>query len=166
MWTVATPVGEMWVVAEAAGVVAAGWTRLEAPPLEHQARECADDSALAMAERAAAELDLYFTGELRSFTVPLLPRGTPFQMAVWDALRSIPYGACVAYRDIAMAIGRPRAVRAVGQANRANPLPVFIPCHRVVGADGRMVGYAGDAVDLKSWLLDHEARVLRDQAVV
>ncbi|AEJ42539.1 methylated-DNA/protein-cysteinemethyltransferase [Alicyclobacillus acidocaldarius subsp. acidocaldarius Tc-4-1] len=130
-----------------------------------EARASARPETLAVAERAVEELALYFAGRLQSFTVPLVPRGTPFQMAVWASLRAIPFGARVSYRDIANAVGRPRAVRAVGQANRANPLPVFIPCHRVVGADGRLVGYAGDAVDLKSWLLHHEARVLRALAV-
>jgi len=164
--TVTTPVGEMWLVAEEEGVVAAGWARLESPPVQDEARACASPEALAVAERAAEQLSLYFAGQLQTFTVPLVPRGTSFQMAVWESLRAIPFGARVSYRDIASAVGRPRAVRAVGQANRANPLPVFIPCHRVVGADGRLVGYAGDAVDLKSWLLDHEVRVLRAQAVV
>ncbi len=162
--TVSTPMGDMWLAAEAEGVVEAGWARLEPPPVQ-EARVCPSREAMAVAERAVEELTLYFAGRLQSFTVPLVPRGTPFQMAVWASLRAIPFGARVSYRDIANAVGRPRAVRAVGQANRANPLPVFIPCHRVVGADGRLVGYAGNAVDLKSWLLHHEARVLSALAV-
>ncbi|SIT03036.1 methylated-DNA-[protein]-cysteine S-methyltransferase [Alicyclobacillus vulcanalis] len=155
--------GDMWLAAEPQGVVASGWTRLEPAPGERERTMGGD--ALEVAEWAAAELRRYFAGELRSFSVPLAPRGTAFQRAVWDALRSIPFGERVAYRDIAAAVGRPQAVRAVGQANRANPLPVFIPCHRVVGADGRLVGYAGANVDLKAWLLHHEANVLRAQAM-
>nr|WP_304458801.1 methylated-DNA--[protein]-cysteine S-methyltransferase [Alicyclobacillus sendaiensis] len=162
---VSTPIGEMWLVAEPEGVVEAGWTRLEPPPRRDGVRACASPEALALAERAAEELTLYFAGRLRAFTVPLAPRGTAFQLAVWASLCDIPFGARVSYRDIASAVGRPRAVRAVGQANRANPLPVFIPCHRVVGADGRLVGYAGDALDLKAWLLEHESRVLRAQTL-
>jgi methylated-DNA-[protein]-cysteine S-methyltransferase len=117
------------------------------------------ETARLWAQRAAEELEAYMAGRLREFTVPLvLQTGTPFQRAVWQALRSIPYGETRSYLDIAAAVGNPRAVRAVGQANRANPLPIFIPCHRVIGRRGDLVGYAGQQVHLKAALLDLERR--------
>ena len=85
----------------------------------------------------------YFAGARRVFTVPLAPAGTPFQRLVWDALREIPYGATATYGEIAARIGRPGAARAVGSANHHNPLSIFVPCHRVLGANGALTGYAG-----------------------
>jgi methylated-DNA-[protein]-cysteine S-methyltransferase len=89
------------------------------------------------------QLDEFFAGRRRSFDLPLAPLGTPFQLEVWDALRAIPYGATTTYAAIARAIGRPRAVRAVGAANGKNPLSIVVPCHRVIGKDGTLTGYAG-----------------------
>ena len=107
--------------------------------------------------RAAREALLaYFAGERRDFDLPLAPAGTDFQRAVWETLRAIPYGQTRTYGEIAAAVGRPRAVRAVGQANHVNPLPIFIPCHRVVGKGGALTGYAG-GLDLKRALLALES---------
>lgn len=92
--------------------------------------------------RAALELEEYFDRRRKYFTIPLCPPGTPFQQAVWSALRAIPYGQTVCYKDIAAEIGRPTAARAVGQANGANPLPILIPCHRVTAAGGSLGGYS------------------------
>lgn len=89
------------------------------------------------------QLRAYFRGELREFTCDLDVRGTPFQKRCWEALRSIPYGTTRSYAEIAGAIGRPRAFRAVGQANHQNPVAIVIPCHRVIGADGALTGYGG-----------------------
>ncbi len=105
--------------------------------------------------QAARELTEFFAGTRRTFTVPLAPVGTPFQQQVWRALQNIPYGATCSYRDIACAVGRPAACRAVGMANHCNPIPIIIPCHRVVGADGRLTGYAG-GLAIKSRLLQLE----------
>jgi methylated-DNA-[protein]-cysteine S-methyltransferase len=105
------------------------------------------------------QLDAYFAGERIRFDVPLNPQGTPFQRSVWDALRAIPYGTTATYREIASAIGNPRAVRAVGLANGRNPISIVIPCHRVIGADGSLTGYGG-GVACKRALLDLEAGVL------
>ena len=93
--------------------------------------------------RGAAELTEYLSGRRRTFDLPLSPGGTPFQRQVWEALTAIPYGETRTYGEVAAAIGRPRAVRAVGQADHRNPRPILIPCHRVVGADGSLTGYAG-----------------------
>jgi methylated-DNA-[protein]-cysteine S-methyltransferase len=108
--------------------------------------------------QAARELDAYFAGALTAFTVPLAPRGTLFQCAVWRALVAIPFGQRRAYRDIARALDKIGAERAVGAANGKNRIGIIVPCHRVVGADGTLTGYAG-GLDKKQWLLDHEARV-------
>ncbi len=105
--------------------------------------------------QAAAELREYFAGERREFTVPLAPKGTPFQQKVWAALQAIPYGERRSYKDVAVMVGNEKACRAVGMANNRNPLPIFIPCHRVVGANGKLVGYAG-GLEVKSYLLELE----------
>ena len=106
-----------------------------------------------------AQLRAYFAGELTEFTVELAPRGTPFQHRVWDALQRIPYGTTTTYGKLAEGLGAPRATRAVGLANGRNPIPIVIPCHRVLGADGRLTGYGG-GVQRKQWLLGHEGRAL------
>jgi O-6-methylguanine DNA methyltransferase len=107
---------------------------------------------------AMAEIDRYLAGTLHSFDVPLDLRGTPFQIAVWEAVLAIPYGETRTYRDIASAIGRPQAIRAVGAANGANPLSIIVPCHRLVGADGSLRGYGG-GLPIKARLLRQEGAV-------
>lgn len=106
----------------------------------------------AVNEQAAAELAEYFAGERTRFSVPLDPQGTPFRRRVWDALQDIPYGATCAYSDIARELGRPGSARAVGGAVGSNPLSIFVPCHRVIGANGTLTGYAG-GLDRKRALL-------------
>jgi methylated-DNA-[protein]-cysteine S-methyltransferase len=103
-------------------------------------------------ERARMQLAEYFAGERRAFDLPLAAQGTSFQTAVWQALARIPFGELRSYRDIARAIGRPSAVRAVGAANGRNPLPIVVPCHRVIGSDGSLTGFAG-GLDAKRVLL-------------
>jgi methylated-DNA-[protein]-cysteine S-methyltransferase len=102
------------------------------------------------------QLGEYFSGERRSFDLPLEPAGSPFQLQVWRALREIDYGETLSYGELARRIGRPNAPRAVGAANGANPLSVVIPCHRLVGADGTLTGYGG-GIERKRLLLDLEA---------
>jgi methylated-DNA-[protein]-cysteine S-methyltransferase len=106
-------------------------------------------------EHARRELDAFFAGQLRGFTVPLAPRGTGFQQRVWRALRTIPYGETRSYGQIARQIGAPEAVRAVGAANGANPIAIIIPCHRVIGANGSLTGFGG-GLDRKRFLLELE----------
>lgn len=105
--------------------------------------------------QAAQQLEEYFSGTRRAFTVPLAPHGTPFQCAVWRALCGIPYGQTRSYGQIAAAVGNPRAARAVGMACNRNPIGILIPCHRVVGANGALTGYAG-GMDKKAALLKLE----------
>ena len=105
------------------------------------------------------QLDAYWRGDLRDFDLALAPRGTPFQQRVWAALRTIPFGTTWSYAQLAEEIGSPSAVRAVGAANGRNPIWLVVPCHRVVGSDGKLVGYAG-GLDVKRFLLDHERAAL------
>jgi methylated-DNA-[protein]-cysteine S-methyltransferase len=108
--------------------------------------------------RAVEQLEEYFEGRRRVFELPLELVGTRFQREVWQSLASIPYGTTVSYGEQARRLGRPRAARAVGAANARNPISIVLPCHRVVGSDGRLTGYGG-GLDVKRALLEHEARV-------
>ena len=112
-----------------------------------------DDAAFNEAED---QLNEYFEGRRKTFDLALKPSGTPFQLRVLEALQNIPYGQTATYRDIAGVIGKPRAVRAVGAANGRNPLPIVIPCHRVIGADGSLTGFGG-GLAAKSYLLNLES---------
>lgn len=105
---------------------------------------------------AMRQLEEYFAGARQTFSLALLPAGTPFQLEVWQALQTIPFAETESYAGLARRIGRPRAVRAVGAANGRNPLPIVIPCHRVIGANGSLTGFAG-GLAAKDWLLRHEA---------
>ncbi len=107
-------------------------------------------------DRVKRELDEYWAGKRTVFTVPLNAVGTPFQQKVWQALLTIAYGETRSYGQIAAQIGNPKASRAVGMANNRNPISIIIPCHRVIGGDGRLVGYGG-GLEKKAWLLDFEA---------
>lgn len=109
-------------------------------------------------KEAKAQLDAYFAGRLKAFELPLAPAGTEFQMKVWNVLCTIPYGETITYGQLAERIGNANASRAVGMANSRNPLPVFIPCHRVVGTGGKLTGYTG-GLDIKVKLLQLEQRV-------
>ncbi len=120
----------------------------------HRKAETEPDDVLREAKRQLSE---YFAGQRREFDLPLRPSGTEFQLRVWQALREIPYGRTATYADIARAVGRPKAFRAVGQANHVNPISILIPCHRVVGSDGSLTGYGG-GLDAKTALLALESR--------
>lgn len=106
-------------------------------------------------DEVARQLDQYFAGQREHFEVTLAPLGTPFQREVWQALQRIPYGTTCSYAELAQRIGRPRAVRAVGTANGANPIAIIVPCHRVIGSNGTLTGYAG-GVERKQQLLELE----------
>ncbi len=128
----------------------------------HWRRRAASGGALAreaeaILDETVRQLDEYFTGTRRRFDLTLDPVGTEFQVAVWRSLAEIAYGETATYGEQAARIGRPTAVRAVGAANGRNPLSIVLPCHRVVGSDGRLTGFAG-GLDAKAYLLDHEAR--------
>lgn len=150
-----SPIGRLTLVASDAGLVAILWP--EERPDRVRLGAMAEGGAHPHLDRAAVELSAYFTGDLRAFTVPLDPRGTEFQRAVWRALATIPYGETRSYAAIAAQIGRPTATRAVGAANGRNPLSIVAPCHRVIGSNGALTGFAG-GLSIKTFLLDHERR--------
>ncbi len=148
-----TPIGPLLLVGDGEGLAYIGLPR-------NGAAQPAPEDAKAGKPKlhaAARELEEYFAGTRQQFDVPLHPLGTPFQLEVWGALLAIPYGETASYADIARRIRRPRAVRAVGAANGANPLSIIVPCHRVIGSHGDLVGYGG-GLPLKRWLLAHERR--------
>jgi len=103
-------------------------------------------------KKANEELQEYFNGKRKVFDLPLAPEGTEFQLKVWKVLQGIPYGKTYSYKDVAIKVGNEKASRAVGMANNKNPIAIFIPCHRVIGANGKLVGYAG-GLDVKEMLL-------------
>ncbi len=156
--TLHTPIGELTLVASADGLRAVLWPEDDPArvPLANTATD-ADDNAHLRA--AATQLGEYFAGDRIEFDVPLDPVGTEFQLAAWRALRSIPFGEVATYGDQAAAMGDRNKARAVGAANGRNPLSIIVPCHRIVGSDGSLTGFAG-GVDTKAWLLDHERAVV------
>jgi methylated-DNA-[protein]-cysteine S-methyltransferase len=123
-----------------------------APPID--AREAGAHPVLV---EAARQLEAYFAGQREAFDLPLDLRGSPFQREVWQELVGIPFGATRSYADLARALGKPSAARAVGAANAKNPISIIVPCHRVIAGDGALTGYAG-GIDAKRWLLAHERR--------
>ncbi|MEM1053929.1 MAG: methylated-DNA--[protein]-cysteine S-methyltransferase [Bacteroidota bacterium] len=147
-----TPLGDALLLANDEGALTA--LTFDAPP-PPDARH--DPGGLA---DAADQLRAYFAGERSVFELPLAPTGTPFQREVWDALLTIPHGETRSYGDLATAIGQPGGAQAVGAANGANPIAIVIPCHRVIGADGALTGYAG-GLHRKRALLDLESRQQR-----
>lgn len=156
-----TPIGPLTIVASDLGVclIEFGAFTVKEAVLQQWSRTWAEGAGYERNEERLAhvtsQLKQYFEGTLREFTVPLDMRGTQFQLQVWEALKQIPVGEIRSYKDIADAIGRPKAVRAVGGANNKNPVPIIVPCHRVVGMDGRLVGYGG-GLEIKRYLLTLE----------
>ena len=146
---VETPIGEILVAGDADAIYEIHFR------VEPHDDWTLNDSAL---KYATVQLRSYFAGKRRDFDFPLAMHGTDFQLSVWNALRNIPYGETTTYGTLAGIIGRPDAVRAVGAANGANPIPIVVPCHRVIGSNGALTGFGG-GLPVKRWLLDHEARV-------
>ncbi len=154
----ASPIGRLLLTGDDRGLT------LISLPEDRYMREPAPDwrADAAPFDAALDQLDAYFAGERTDFDLALAPRGTPFQHAVWDALRTIPYGETRSYGEIAGAIGRPTASRAVGAANGRNPLPIVVPCHRVIGATGKLTGFGG-GLETKAALLALERSVATGQ---
>lgn len=149
----ASPVGELTLVASEQGLRAVLWAEERAGRVMLPERR--DDPAHGVLAQAMRQLSQYFAGERHVFDLPLDPVGTAFQKAVWTGLNAIPYGETRSYAALATAIGRPGASRAVGAANGRNPLSIVTPCHRVIGANGTLTGFAG-GLAVKQWLLAHE----------
>lgn len=152
-----TPLGRFVVEASDAGVRRIVLPGSGAPENGAHPFPVTDELANRVVADACAQLRAYFEGTRHDFDMPLDLRGTEFQVSAWHALATVGYGDTVSYAVQAERVGRPRAVRAVGSANRCNPVPVVLPCHRVVGADGSLTGYAG-GIEMKKWLLEHESR--------
>jgi methylated-DNA-[protein]-cysteine S-methyltransferase len=166
-----TPIGRLFVGGSARGVHRVDFidddreTRGEAGRvalLERESGEPAtrDDEATTF---ATSQLVEYFAGDRTEFDLPLAPVGTDFQLRVWTALLDVPYGETVSYGEIAEAVGKPTASRAVGAANGQNPISIIAPCHRIIGANGSLTGYGG-GLERKAWLLNLEAQALRPMA--
>lgn len=141
-----SPVGDLLLTADDDGRLTGLYTR-------HDGAAARDDGAF---DAVREQLDAYFAGELQEFDLPLALHGTPFQLRVWDELARIPFAETISYKELALRLGDLKLVRAVGLANGRNPVSIVIPCHRVIGADGTLVGYGG-GLERKRWLLDHEA---------
>jgi methylated-DNA-[protein]-cysteine S-methyltransferase len=148
MACVDTPIGTLWLGRDERG--------LSSVAFDGPAGADSGDPLLA---DAAAQLDAYFAGELEGFDLPLSPGGTEFQRRVWSAVAAIPYGTTTTYSALAASLGQPSACRAVGAANGRNPLPIVVPCHRVVGSAGALTGYGG-GLARKRRVLDLERRAL------
>jgi methylated-DNA-[protein]-cysteine S-methyltransferase len=139
--TMDSPLGKLTLVGSDAGLAAVLWEDDESSRLARGATS--EDTRHALLRQAQQQLEEYFAGQRRTFTVKLDPSGTQFQNKVWSALRTIPFGETRSYGQIADQIGSRKAVRAVGAANGRNPIPIIVPCHRVIGADGTLTGFAG-----------------------
>ena len=156
-----SPVGELLLTAEPAGLTRvwfdrrsggkAGWADLQ----PGWVRSDGNGAGSRVLEAVRAQLEEYFAGARTTFDVPLRPDGSSFQQQVWARLREIPFGTTISYSELARRVGDPSAVRAVGGANARNPLPIVVPCHRVIGADGSLTGFGG-GIERKRWLLTHE----------
>ena len=154
MTIIDTPIGALHATFDDEGRLSAlGFQSSSRPVVE------SSTSSTRRLDDLTTQLHEYFTATRTTFTIELAPRGTPFQLAVWNALREIAYGDTVSYAELARRIGKPSAIRAVGAANGANPIPVIIPCHRVIGSNGSLTGYGG-GIERKQWLLAHEGRRL------
>ncbi len=156
--------GPLWLCASVKGICGLGFGEY---PAHAEVRRMASHGIAApepgnssLLEAAVEQLEEYFAQRLKVFDLPLDLRGTPFQQTVWAALLAIPYGTTATYGEIALRIGRPRATRAVGRANGANPVAIIVPCHRVIGRNGSLVGYAA-GVERKAALLQLEQAVLQ-----
>jgi methylated-DNA-[protein]-cysteine S-methyltransferase len=140
-----TPIGWLNIKASDKGVVA----------IEFNADQAASQKMNTVTQQCFEQLSEYFSGVRKVFSVSLDMQGTDFQQQVWQALEQVEFGQTCSYTDIAIGMGSPKAVRAVGAANGRNPVPVIVPCHRVIGRSGKLTGYAG-GIDTKAWLLTHE----------
>jgi len=151
-----SPIGQLLLVADDAGL-----RRIDFVDGRHPARpEATWESDPAPLRETVRQLEAYFAGKLESFELRLAPEGTSFQLAVWKRLCEIPYGKTISYGELARRIGNPNASRAVGLANGSNPIPIVIPCHRVIGSNGKLTGYGG-GLPIKEKLLALERRQLR-----
>lgn len=158
--TMPSPVGDLVLTASETGL-----TGVYFPTSRHHlavgrgVRTGSPGGNQSLLDRVEAQLNEYFAGRRTTFDLPLEPRGTDFQLSVWELLRKIPYGVTTSYGELARRLGDPKATRAVGAANGANPIPIIVPCHRVVGSKGELTGFGG-GIERKRWLLEHEGALM------
>lgn len=155
-----SPVGELTLIGGVGGLRAVLWNgeRADRAAIGGDATPAATPAAVPVLAAAVAQLEEYFAGTRVEFDLPLDPHGTPFQQRAWMALRTIGYGETISYGEQARRLGDVNKARAVGAANGRNPLSIIVPCHRVVGTNGKLTGFAG-GLDNKAWLLQHEFEV-------
>jgi len=153
--TMSSPVGELRLIAGDNGLRAILWGAEDAERIASIDGADLVEESTPVLDAAVSQLAEYFAGTRRHFDLPLDPAGTPLQQSAWMVLRTIPYGETISYGQQARQLGDPNKARAVGAANGKNPLSIVVPCHRVVGSNGHLTGFAG-GLDVKSWLLDHE----------
>ncbi len=147
-----SPIGRLEIGSDGQSITSLSIEREGALPFDHE-----PERPVAVLEAAVAQLTEYFAGERRSFELPIVLRGTEFQRAVWAQLNELEWGEVVSYGELGFATGRPTAGRAVGGAVGANPIPLIVPCHRVLASNHRITGYSGgNGIPTKAWLLDHE----------
>jgi methylated-DNA-[protein]-cysteine S-methyltransferase len=146
-----SPLGRLRIVADEGRIHQLGFLAPAAPEPD---RPFGTSPAITL---CCKELDDYFSGRGRTFTVPLALEGSPFRLRVWEELQHIPYGKTISYRQLARRLGDVKCIRAAGSANGRNPVAIIVPCHRVIGSNGSLVGYAG-GMERKKWLLEHENR--------
>ena len=154
MLTLSTPIGPIDVVADDTAIVSI-WFEADGEGQRPVAARPVARADHPLLDRAATQLEEYFEGTRTEFDLPLAPAGTAFQQQAWAVLRQIPYGETISYGHQARLLGDAKKSRAVGAANGKNPIPIVVPCHRVVGSNGHLTGFAG-GLDTKAWLLDHE----------
>ena len=155
---ISSPVGDIFISAKDGFITQLYFDGGRTTPATlKEASGTAEDELLL--QKLANELDMYFAGKLQEFTVPVKPTGTEFRKKVWGALLTIPFGETISYKDLAIKINNPKAIRAVGGANHHNPISIIIPCHRVIGANGKLVGYGG-GMEAKEFLLNHEKELM------
>jgi methylated-DNA-[protein]-cysteine S-methyltransferase len=155
--TMDSPVGELLLVANGRALIGISFAQ-HRHALVREASWVRDDGSNGILADTRAQLEAYFAGDLTSFDLPLAPTGSPFEQRVWATLRTIPYGTTMSYGELARRIGKPKAARAVGSANGRNPISIVVPCHRVIGANGSLVGFGG-GMERKQWLLVHEGAI-------
>lgn len=141
-----TPVGKLCIGEREGAITRVTWNQIPTDAVEEETE---------LIKKCKQELDEFFEGKRKTFDLPLAPAGTAFQKRVWDALREIPYGETKTYKDIAIAVDSPKGFRAVGMANNKNPIAIIVPCHRVIGSNGKLVGYAA-GMETKTFLLELE----------
>lgn len=148
--TIDTPIGLLEIIATDESIVGV-------KPVDHEENVAGDAVANDLVQKCRVELEEYFAGKRKNFDLPLAGEGTDFQKQVWEQLQRIPYGETRTYGEIAKMMGRPKASRAIGMANHNNPILILVPCHRVIGADGSLTGYAA-GIEAKKYLLEFEKK--------